>query len=75
MPVASEPTHDARGLGACRARAHAVLVGQFTVQHIADDLHVAVAVGAKTLAGCHGVVVEHQQVAMALVVDVELAAE
>mmetsp|Transcript_1065 Transcript_1065/g.2840 ORF Transcript_1065/g.2840 Transcript_1065/m.2840 type:complete len:213 (-) Transcript_1065:201-839(-) len=43
------------------AVAHAVLVRQFTVEHIADDLHVAVAMGAE--AGTRGdpVFIDHAQ--------------
>ena len=39
--------------------AHAVLVGELTVEHVGDDLHVAVAVGAEALPGRDAVVVDH----------------
>ena len=45
--------------------AHAVLVRQRAVEHIADDLHVAVAVRAETGARCNPVLVDHPQVAVA----------
>ena len=42
--------------------AHVVLVGQIARQHIADDLHVLVAVGAKTSARRDPVFVDHPQI-------------
>ena len=52
-----------------RGVANAVLVRQRAVEHIADDLHVAVAMGAK--AGARGnVLVDHPQVAKAHVCGV-----
>src|SRR3546814_12740969 len=47
----------------------------FAFEHIADNFHVPVTMGAETLAGCHGVVIEHAQVAMTLVVDIEIISE
>jgi len=43
--------------------AHVVLVGQIARQHVADDLHVLVAMGAKTGAWRDPVFVDHPQVA------------
>ncbi|MCY1542112.1 hypothetical protein D9M68_778390 [compost metagenome] len=45
--------------------AHAVLVREFAREHVADDLHVPVAVGAEAGAGRHAVFVDHPQVAEA----------
>jgi hypothetical protein len=45
------------------AVAHAVLVRQRAVEHVADDLHVAVAVGAEAGAGGDAVLVDDAQVA------------
>ena len=45
--------------------AHVVFVCQIARQHIADDFHVAVAVGAKTRAWRDAVLVDHPQVAPA----------
>ena len=53
--------------------AHTVLVGQFTRQHVADDLHVAVAMGAKAGAGRNAVFVDDAQVAKAHVTGVVVA--
>src|SRR5690606_34447964 len=55
--------------------AHAVFVGEFSFKHIADDFHVAVAMGAKAVAGSNRVVVDDEQIAMALMLDVEIASE
>ena len=69
----------ARGRRAARLLAGAfvqvVLVAQGAVEHIAHDLHVAVPVRAKAFAGRHRVIVEHQQVAMALVAQVKVVAK
>jgi len=43
--------------------AHAVLVRQFTAQHIADDFHIAVTMGAKPAAGSDAVFVDDAQIA------------
>jgi len=43
--------------------AHAVLVRQIARQHVTDDFHVAVAVGAKTRSRRNAVFVDHPQVA------------
>ena len=45
--------------------AHAVFVRQLTAYHVADDFHVAVAVGAKTPASGHAVFIHDAQVAEA----------
>jgi hypothetical protein len=45
------------------------------VEHVADDLHVAMAVRAEAGAGCDGVVVEHAQVAEAHVRGVVVVGE
>jgi len=45
--------------------AHAVAVRQPALQHVGDDLHVAVAVGAKAGAGRDPVFVDHAQIAPA----------
>ena len=45
--------------------AHAVLVGQLARQHVADDFHVAVAMGAKPGARRNAVFVDDPQVAKA----------
>ncbi|EFK96889.1 hypothetical protein LDC_1093, partial [sediment metagenome] len=45
------------------AIAHAVLVGERAVEHVADDLHFAVAMGAEAGAGCDAVFVDDAQVA------------
>ena len=47
------------------AVAHVVLVRQLTRQHVADDLHVAVAVGAEAGAGSDAVFVDDAQIAQA----------
>jgi hypothetical protein len=46
-----------------RAIAHAVLVRQRAVEHVADDLHVAVAMGAEAGARGDAVFVDDPQVA------------
>src|SRR5690606_19046102 len=43
------------------AVAHRVAVRQRALEHVADDLHVAVAVRAETLARRHPVLVDHAQ--------------
>jgi len=45
--------------------AHVVFVGQIARQHVADDLHVLVAVGAKTGARGNPVFIDHPQIAPA----------
>jgi hypothetical protein len=50
-------------------------VGQRAVEHIADDLHVAVAVGAEATARGDAVLVDHAQVAHAHVRRVVVAGE
>ena len=52
-----------------------VLVGQGAFEPIAHDLHVAVPVCAKAFARRHRVVVERQQIAMALVAQVKVVAK
>ncbi len=44
-----------------RSVAHRILVRQFTVQHIADDFHVAMTVRAEARSGLHAVLVDHPQ--------------
>ncbi|MPM89429.1 hypothetical protein SDC9_136538 [bioreactor metagenome] len=46
-----------------------------TFEHIADDLHVAVWMGAETGTGCHPVVVDHAQGGHTHVCGVVVAAE
>jgi hypothetical protein len=55
--------------------AQRVLVRQFAGQHVADDLHVAVAVRAEAGAGGDAVFVDHAQVAEAHVLRVVVAGE
>ena len=55
--------------------AHAVLVGQFARQHVADDFHVAVAMGAKPGARRNAVFVDDAQVAKAHVGGVVVPGE
>ena len=43
--------------------AHAVLVRQLAAEHVADDFHVAVAMGAKTPARSNPVFIDHTQIA------------
>jgi len=43
--------------------AHVVLVGQIARQHVADDFHVLVSMGAKTGARRDPVLVDHPQIA------------
>src|SRR5688572_29597945 len=57
------------------AVSHAVLVAQGAFQHVADDLHVAVAVGAEALARLHAVLVDHPQRAEAHVLRVVVVGE
>jgi len=52
--------------------AHAVLVRQLAREHVADDLHVAVAMGAKTGARRDAVLVDHPQIAPAHVLRVKI---
>jgi hypothetical protein len=54
---------------------HAVLVRQRAVEHVADDLHVAVAVGAEAGAGGDAVFVDDAQVAHAHVGRVVVVGE
>jgi hypothetical protein len=44
-----------------RAVAHVVFVLQGALEHVGDDLHVAVPVGGEAAAGANGVVVDHPQ--------------
>ena len=44
-----------------RAVAHAVAVRKLAVQHVADDLHVAMAVRAEAHAGLHAILVDDAQ--------------
>ena len=55
--------------------AHAVTVRQFTGEHVADDFHVTVPVGAKPGARRDAVLVDHPQVAPPHVVRVVVAGE
>ena len=54
---------------------HRVLVRQFTTQHVADDFHVAMTMGAKTGAWCNAVFVDDAQVPKAHVLGVVIAGE
>jgi hypothetical protein len=68
--------HDHAGVGGAGGSvAHAVRMGQSAIEHVADDLHVAMAVGAEALSGRDGVVVEHAQVAEAHVRRVVIVGE
>src|SRR3954471_2288511 len=58
-----------------RARAHRVLVRERAVEHVADDLHVAVPVGAEALAGVDAILVDHAQRAVAHVLRILVAGE
>ena len=49
---------------------HAVLVGQFAFQNVAQDLHVAVSVGSKAASFGYAVFVDHAQRAIAHVLGV-----
>ena len=42
--------------------AHAIFVRQFAGQHIANDFHIAVAVGTKAHSGCNAVFVDNSQI-------------
>jgi len=55
--------------------AHAVLVGQIAREHVADDLHVTVAVRAKTGTRGDAVFVDHAQVAPTHVLRVKVLGE
>src|SRR5690606_482067 len=55
--------------------AHRVAMHQRALQHVADDLHVAVAVGAEALAAGDPVLVDHPQRAPVHVLGVEIAGE
>ena len=44
-----------------RAVAHRILVSQRPVEHVTDDLHVAVTVGAEALSRLHAVLVDDAQ--------------
>ena len=55
--------------------AHAVLVGQIARQHIADDFHVLVAMGAKTSACSNTVFVNYPQITPTHVLRVVVARE
>ena len=44
-----------------RAVAHRVLVAERTLQHVADDFHVAVAVGAEALTCLHAILIDYAQ--------------
>src|SRR5690606_2748373 len=57
------------------AVAHAVFVGQFAVKHIADDFHVPMAMGTEALSGGNRVVIDDAQVAVVLVLDIEVIPE
>jgi hypothetical protein len=64
--------------GVCARRgavAHAVLVRERTVEHVADDLHVAVAVRSEAGAGGDAVLVDDTQVAHAHVRGVVVVGE
>ena len=52
---------------------HLVSVLQRAAEHVGDDLHVAVAVGAETLAALHAVFVDHPQIAPAHVRGIVIA--
>jgi len=48
---------------------------QRAFEHVGEDFHVAVAVGAKALGRGHAVVIDHQQVREALLLKVTVVAE
>ena len=58
-----------------RAGAHAVLVLERALEHVGDDLHVAVRVGAEALPGRDAVLVDHAQRAEAHVRGVVVVGE
>src|SRR5215469_10713805 len=55
-----------------RAGADGVLVGQRSLEHVADDLHVPVTVRAEALAGLHPILVDHPQGAELDVLRIEI---
>src|SRR5690242_19767442 len=44
-----------------RTGTHAILVRERSFQHITDDLHITVAMGAKTAAGLDGIIIDDAQ--------------
>ena len=57
------------------AIAHVVTVGQGAGDHITDDLHVAVAMGAETGTGLHAIFIDHAQRAVTDMVRVVIIGE
>ena len=55
--------------------AHVVFVRQRAFEHVADDFHVAVAVGAEAAAGQYAVLVDHAQAAEAQVRGIVIIGE
>ena len=58
-----------------RTVTHTVLVLQGAVKHIADDLHIAVAMGAESRPRGHGIVIDHPQIRKTHVPRVMIATE
>lgn len=58
-----------------RAMANGILVRQSTLDHVTDDLHVAMAVGAEALAWLHTILVDHAQRAPVHVADIVVIGE
>jgi hypothetical protein len=57
------------------AMAHGIAVGELTLKHHRDDLHIAVAVHAKSATRLHLVIVDHQQWPKTLVEMVKMIAK
>src|SRR5690606_25271233 len=51
---------------------HAVLMGKLAIEHVADDLHVPVAVRPKTMPGGDRVIIDDTEVTPALVIQIEV---
>src|SRR6185436_2970104 len=69
----AHPLHVAGDDGGTRP--HRVLMAERAFQHVADDLRVAMTVGAEALAGLHPVLVDHPQRAVAHVPGVVVVGE
>ncbi len=76
MPNAGSGTHELHVSGTDhRPVAHRVLVGQFPIQDIADDLHVAMAVRAEARARRHAVLIDYPQRTELGVLRIEIVRE
>jgi hypothetical protein len=58
-----------------RAVAERIAVREAALEHVADDLHVAMAVGAESLPGLDAILVDHAQRAEAHVIGIVVAGE